>query len=219
MREIRKVMLGHLASDVSVVIITPLKSTYKKLREKLIIEETYETAFFENCVVKVEGSNKKGLIVLSPQGVFSKDIIELFTNVDILFFGLAGSLNKKIKIGSFVEAKSAVFEKENINLITTGRHDIVKCGYSPCLIGKLAKKYCNLAKTMNCDVVDMETSYCAKTAIENNNRFTSLLLISDIPNVINFWEVSLEYQNQVKKSRAMAVDKTLNYINRLLRKE
>ena len=156
----------------------------------------------------------KGLIILSPQGIASQDVVELFCNTNILFFGLAGSLNTKYEIGSFVEVKNAVIEeKDDITLVTTGKYKMVKCGYSPCLIGALAKKYCNFAKFTNCDVVDMETAYCAKTAIKKNNKFTALLLVSDLPDVINFWEISDKIQNKLKECRLAAIDEILNYID------
>ena len=220
MEKIKRIMLGHIPYNVSLVIITPLKSTFYKLKEVLNIEEIYVNAFFENCVFTIDNKNTKGLIILSPQGISSKDIVELFENMDIIFFGLAGSLNTNINIGSFVEVKTASDEEiDNIKLDTTGELATVKCGYSPCLLGEIAKKYCDIAKYRNCDVVDMETVYCAKTAMEKNNRFISLLLISDIPNVINFWEVSEEEQKKLKQARELAIDKIVNYINIIIRKE
>lgn len=214
MNNIKRIMLGHLAENITFVILTPLKSSFNKLIERLNIEDIYDNAFFKNCVFKIEKTNKKGLLVLSPQGIASKDIIELFSNINILFFGLAGSLNKQLEIGSFVEVQSAVNQrKENINLYTTGKYKKVKCGYSPCLLGNIAERYCNLARTMNCDVVDMETSCCAETALENSNKFISLLLISDIPNVTNFWKLSEEEQKKLKEARLDAIEKIIEYID------
>lgn len=218
MDEIRKIMLGHVAYNIELVIITPLKSTFKSLIETQEIEEIYEKAFFVNCIFKI--NEKKGLIVLAPQGIASKDIIELFENTNILFFGLAGSLNPKFKIGDFVEVETAANEEnKNLELVTTDTLRKVKCGYSPCLLGTMARNFCDFAKEMDCDVIDMETAYCAKTANKRNNKFTSLLLISDIPGLINFWEVSEEFQKKLKKGRIDAISKIVNYINILVRKE
>ena len=66
---IKEVMLGHIANNVEVVIITPLKSTYRSLKERFEIEEVYEKAFFENCVFKIKENRRKGMIILSPQGL------------------------------------------------------------------------------------------------------------------------------------------------------
>ena len=216
---IKKVMLGHIANDIEVVIITPLKSTFRKLKEQLEIEEIYEKAFFENCVFKITENSKKGIIILSPQGIAAKDIVELFENTKILFFGLAGSLNPRLEIGSFVEVETAINGKEKINLNTTGNFMTVQCGYSPCLIGKMAKEYCEISRKQNCDVVDMETVICAKVAIEKNNQFIALLLISDIPEIINFWEVPENMKIKLTEGRKIAIDKIVNYINVLVGKE
>ena len=157
---------------------------------------------------------------MSPQGIASKDIIELFNNTSILFFGLAGSVNTNIEIGRFVEVKAIVDEKGNIEVLTTTeKFEKVKCGYSPCLLGTIAKEHCELARSMHCDVVDMETVYCAKTAAERNNKFTALLLISDIPETINFWELSNQMQQELKKNRILATDKIVDYINLLLERK
>lgn len=216
--EIRKIMLGHIPTNIAIVVITPLPSTFYKLTKRLDIEEKYDNGFFENCIFRLHKENKKGMLILSPQGIASKDIIELFSNIDILFFGLAGSLNNKYSIGSFVEVELAEDENGEITkLNTTGKKEKVKCGYSPCLLGKIEKKYCEFARKENCDVVDMETTYCAKTAIENNNRFVSLLLISDIPKKINFWELSDINYNKLKEARKDAINEIINYINILIK--
>lgn len=216
---IKKVMLGHRTDNVELVIITPLKSTFRKLKEQLEIEKIYERAFFENCVFKITENNKKGIIILSPQGISAKDILELFENTKILFFGLAGSLNPRLEIGTFVEVATAINGKEKIKLTTTGDFMPVQCGYSPCLIGKMAKEYCDISRKQNCDVVDMETAICAKTANETNNKFIALLLISDIPEIINFWEVPENMKIKLADGRITAIDKIVNYINVLLGRE
>ena len=119
-----------------------------------------------------------------------------------------------------MEVETAVNEEnKNLQLVTTNTLRKVRCGYSPCLLGTMARNFCNFAKEMNCDVIDMETAYCAKTANKRNNKFTSLLLISDIPGLINFWEVSEEFQKKLKKGRIDAISKIVNYINILVRKE
>lgn len=213
MNVIKKIMLGNIPNSISLVIITPLQSTYHKLKNILNIEEMNDKCFFDNCIFKINEENKKGILVLSPQGISAKDIIELFENTDILFFGLAGSLNPKFEIGTFLEVKTAVDEeKNNFKLVTTGNYETVKCGYSPCMLGTVAKKHCDFSRELKCDVVDMETVYCAKTAIEKNNRFTSLLLISDIPEIINFWELSDETRIKLKEQRKVALEKIVDYI-------
>lgn len=116
--DIKKIMLGHLADDVELIIITPLKSTYRRLKERLDVKEKYENAFFENCIFDIKES-RKGIVILSPQGIASKDIVELFKNTKIIFFGLAGSLNSELPIGSFVEVDTAIYQNNSFELTTT----------------------------------------------------------------------------------------------------
>ncbi len=214
LNRIRKIMLGHIPINISIVVVTPLPSTFYKLSEKLNIDEKYDNGFFENYIFRLPKKDKRGILILSPQGIASKDIIELFSNNNILFFGLAGSLNDKYTIGDFVEVEQVEDENGEITkTYTTENKKKVKCGYSPCLLGKIEKKYCDFARKENCDVVDMETVYCAKTAIERNNKFLSLLLISDLPKKINFWELSEIERNKLKKGRKDAINEIMNYIN------
>ena len=51
---IKKIMLGHLEDDVELIIITPLKSTYRRLKERLNVKEKYENAFFENYIFDIK---------------------------------------------------------------------------------------------------------------------------------------------------------------------
>lgn len=204
--EIKRVMLGHVPCNIKCVLITPLKSTFYKLKDTLNIEESFCNCFYENFYFKIEQLNKRVMVILSPQGISAKDIIELFNNTNIMFFGLAGSLNSKIKIGTMVEVECVLDENNNrINLATTGNYETVECGYSPCLLGNIAKKYCDFYRNNKCDIVDMETLYCAKTAIEHNNIFISLQLISDIPEIINFWELDENKRNEFKKARTESI--------------
>lgn len=218
MKKIFKTMLGHCPQNVDLVIMTPLKSTFYKLEERLNIDKTYKNVFFENCSFSIK--NKNVIIILSPQGIAAQDIIELFNNTNILFFGLAGSLSSQLKIGDFVEVKEAVDEEGNVESIyTTEKFKKVRCGYSPCMLGEKAKKSCNIAKDFNCNVVDMETAYCAKVANRLNNNFISLLLISDIPEIINFWELQEQTKKKLTNSRKAAIDEIISYINKLVKED
>lgn len=215
MNKIIETMLGHIPNNVSLVIITPLPSTFNKLSKKIDITEYYDSGFFENYNFKT-ANNKIGMLILSPQGIAAKDVIELFSDTNILFFGMAGCLNSKYKIGDLVEVKEAIDKyKNNTILYTTEKYPKVNCGYSPCLVGKIAQKYCEIARENNCDVVDMETTYCAQTAIEKNNKLTTLLLISDIPEIINFWELSDAQKKELKVGREKAIGEIINHINAL----
>ena len=45
MDKIKKIMLGHLADNIELVIITPLKSTFCRLKETLEIEQVHNNVF------------------------------------------------------------------------------------------------------------------------------------------------------------------------------
>ena len=209
MDKIKEVMLGHLAQDIDIVIMTPLKSTYSELKNRLDVVQSYEKVFFENCIFNIEGQ-KRGLIVLSPQGIAAKDVIELFENTKVLFFGLAGSLHQELEIGTFVEVEIAIYNDEDVRLKTTHNFKTVKCGYSPCMLGEIADEHCKRARTQGCDVVDMEVAACAKTAMKKGDDFIALLLISDIPGVINFWEVPEEIKTNFANERKNAISIIIN---------
>ena len=214
MDKIKNIMLGHECKNIDIVIVTPLKSSYQKLIESFNVDCRYQKVFFDNCIVNV--NNKKVLIVFSPQGISSIDIIQLFFNKIILFFGLAGGINADFNIGDFVEVANAVDDQGNeIVLESINKFPKVKCGYSPCLFGEIAKTHCDNARKLNCDVVDMETAYCAKIASKNNNKFISLLVISDLPGQTNFWELNEQDIKNLKDSRLNAIEFILNYINYL----
>ena len=59
----------------------------------------------------------------------------------------------------------------------------------------------------------METEICAKTAKENNNQFIALLLVSDIPEIINFWEIPENIKIKFAEGRKIAIDKIIDYTN------
>lgn len=209
------IMIGHSTNSIELVVMTPLKSTYKKIIKELNKNgEFYEKCFFENFVYETKIG--KVMIVLSPQGLASNDIVELFNNTNFLFFGLAGSLNDIYRVGDFVEVKEAYYfdEKSSLKLIADYRKVI--CGYSPCMIGEIADKYCRDAKDKSCDVVDMETSVCAKTAKKHNDNFTSLLLISDIPGKYDFWKLSDEMKNKLANCRKKTIKIIIKYINYII---
>ena len=213
MNKIIETMLGHIPNNVSLVIITPLPSTFNKLSKRINIVEYYDSGFFENYMFKTT-NNKIGMLILSPQGIAAKDVIELFSDTTILFFGMAGCVNNKYKIGDLVQVKEAMDKyKNNTKLHTTEKYPKVNCGYSPCLVGKIAQEHCEIARKNNCDVVDMETTYCAQTAVEKNNKLTALLLISDIPDTINFWELSDVQKKELKSGREKAIDEIIIHVN------
>lgn len=213
---VKNIMLGHLENNFDLVIMTPLKSTFEALIIQLGVTKIYDKCFFKNGLINYK--DKKILIVMSPQGIASKDIVELFSDTNILFFGLAGSLDLKYEIGEFFEVDKAVYNSKIIDLSVSNKLKKVRCGYSPCLIGELADEYCDKARKNKCNVVDMEIAVCAETAKKKNNRFLAFVLISDMPHKVNFWEVTKELQKKISKERKNAIKKIIEYIDVFERK-
>lgn len=213
---IRNIMIGHSINNIKLVVMTPLKSTYKKIIKELNRNgESYEDCFFENFVYETKIG--KVMIVLSPQGLASNDIVELFNDTNFLFFGLAGSLNDIYKVGNFVEVEEAYYFNEKTSLKLIGDYRKAICGYSPCMVGEISNKYCCDAKDKRCDVVDMETSICARTAKKHNDNFTSLLLISDMPGKYDFWKLSDEMKNNLENCRKKSIEIIIKYIDYIIR--
>lgn len=208
---VKNIMLGHLENNLDLVIMTPLKSTFEALITQLGVTKIYDKCFFRNGLINYK--DKKILIVMLPQGIASKDIVELFSDTNMLFFGLAGSLDLKYEIGEFFEVDKAVYNSKIINLNVSNKFKKVKCGYSPCLLGELADEYCDKARKEKCNIVDMEIAVCAATARKKNNRFLAFVLISDIPHKVNFWEVTKELQEKISKERRNAVKEIIEYID------
>lgn len=96
------------------------------------------------------------------------------------------------------------------------REDYVKavCGYSPCMLGELAYKYCNCAQKNGGQIVDMETVYCARVALNNGCRFMSWVVISDIPGKINFWELSQNDEIKFKNAKNHVISDIVKYVSK-----
>jgi len=213
--KIQKALLGHIIEGISVVIITPLKSAYVSLCAKLEAYEECLIGFYPNSYFRLE-NEMRGMIVLTPQGISSQDIIYAFSDIDVLFYGLGGSLIETITIGSIVEVSSAVSTNGVTSpLVETGKFKSVVCGYSPCLLGDEAARYCNEAVLAGCHVVDMEVVACASAAIKNSVRFTSWLVVSDIPGKINFYDLNDNLKSNLSQSRSLIISEIEAYIDTL----
>jgi nucleoside phosphorylase len=211
--QIQKTLLGRLSNDIHVVVITPIISAFNKLKEKLNASEVNESGFFSNTCFQTK-NGLTGMLVCIPQGIGAQDVMHAFSNVNVLFYGYAGSLVDDIKIGSIVEIGTAIDTEMTIfPLRYNGTYDQVICGYSPCLLGDIANRHCEQARLAGCQVIDMETVYCAYAATKNSNRFTAHLVISDIPGTINFWELTADDKAYFKKKCASAIDNMVLLLN------
>lgn len=212
-QQIQKTLLGHVVNDLKFVIITPISSAFKKLKLILECTEIYKNGFFDNTDFKTQ-NGISGLLVLIPQGVSSQDIMYAFSDTHIIFFGYAGSLCKDIAIGTILEIETARLpDGQSISLEVFNSYNSVVCGYSPCLLGEIAFKYCEKAFVEKCHIVDMEICYCAYAAKVNHNKFTAMVVVSDIPNTINFWELCKYNKENFKQASNQALEYIATYIN------
>lgn len=211
---INQTLISHISEEVEIVIITPILSAFKKLIDRLGCSEVVDCCFFHNAHFETQNGTK-GIIIIIPQGIGAQDVMYALSDKDILFYGYAGSLTCKIPIGSIVEVNLALFVSEydsgRYEVNTIGKNSNVVCGYSPCLLGDLASKHCENSRQAGCQVIDMETVFCARAALINNNRFYSNLVISDIPSTINFWELSDDLRVYFKRQCAEAIDNIVLY--------
>ena len=217
--KIQKTLLGRPTTDIQVVVITPIISAFNKLNNKFKIFETHNDGFFQNSCFQTE-NGLAGMLISIPQGIGAQDVMYAFSNVDVIFYGYAGSLLKGVEIGSIVEVKTAIDpDRTHFPLKVTGAYRNVICGYSPCLLGHTASHHCEKARLVGCQVVDMETVYCAYAAIQNMNRFTAHLIVSDIPGSINFWELNENTKAYFNQNCTIAIDNIVLYLNNKEKKE
>ncbi len=211
--KIQQALLGRLTKDIQIVIITPIPSAVNKLNALLQSAEIHKDGFFYNSLFQTK-NGLTGMIVGIPQGICSQDVLYAFSGVQVIFYGYAGSLYEDITIGSIYEVENTIDPLGNVlPLDTVGTFDTVTCGYSPCLLGVNASRHCEQARLAGCHVVDMEIVYCAHAAKINLNRFTAFLVVSDIPDSINFWELNENTKVHFKQKSEAAIDYIESYVN------
>lgn len=201
---IQEVFLGRKVKDVHFVVLTPLQNIYIDLFNMFNCEKEITNGFYRNAIFR---EDKSGILICCSQGAAAQDIIYLFSNVQMIFFGYAGSLIEDISIGSVVEVAKIIDEAGEIYpLANQNMFNSVMGAYSPCFLGEMAKTACSLARQRGAVVVDMETVHCAKAAIINNNSFSACLLITDIPENTDVWSVDKKDTEKIKIGYNRALD-------------
>lgn len=186
--KIQKLFLGRSMADIRLVVFTPIPSAFHKLFLLLRCEKSSSNGFFLNAEFRVD-SSKKGVLICCPMGASAQDVMFLFSNVDYYFFGLAGGLTNSFSIGEIVTVDAIFTESGSmVNLCPITGFKGVKLAFSPCFLGPAAADYQNKARLVGADVVDMESVFCVKAAGGCANRFSELLVISDLPGIREVWE-------------------------------
>lgn len=212
--KIQLTLLGRLTEEVEIAIITPIESAFKKFCSSLFAEEIYTSCFFKNALFRTS-NGINGIIVNIPQGMCSQDIMYAFEGVQVLFYGYAGSLKKEILVGTVLEVEMAIESVRNqFALNTISDFKRVRGGYSPCMLGDIALKYQELALKAGCHVVEMEIIACARAAIKNCNKFSAFVVVSDILQVIDFWNLDENAMTLFKRGKNKLLSYIINYVNK-----
>jgi len=207
-KRIQEVFLGRKIEDVHFVVLTPLQKIYMDMFNVFNCEKEITNGFYRNAIFR---EDTRCILICCPQGAASQDIIYLFSNVQIFFFGYAGSLIEDISIGSVVEVANIIDEDgETYPLAFQNMFTSVTGAYSPCFLGEMAKTACLMARQRGALVVDMETVHCTKAAINTNNSFSSSLLITDIPKITDVWSVDIKDTEKIK----IGYNRALNVIRK-----
>lgn len=212
-KKIQRTLVGCETAKFDIVFITPIGKVFNKICEKLHVKGAVENSFFKTASY-VNHQGAYVMIVKIPEGIAAQDIMYVFEDTDVVFLGYAGSLDESLAIGTIVTA-SAAMDKTNTTykLYYFENYKKVKCGYSPCFLGRLAVESCLEAEAQGCQIVDMETSYCAKAALENKNRMKTVLVISDIPKTTKFWDIKDEMKKKFEEGVGKAINEIVIYLN------
>lgn len=206
--KIRIELFGHSIKEVAFAILCPIPSLYNKICKKIARIQQYDEGFYKNAYFDF-GNNKKGLIVLVPQGIASQDAVLTVPTQTILLIGYSAALNNSISVGTTIEVNKAIDVNGQIyNTTTTKKFPAYTCGYSPCLIGNQAAHYQAIAKHNNCDIIDMETVSCVKAAQESSREIIVWLVVTDSPTKNEFWKTKQEDKEKINIAIVDLIDKT-----------
>ena len=213
--KIRLALLGRLPIGVKVAIITPIESIFDKFCYLLSSGEVNEKCFFKNAYFQtIKGTN--GIIVHIPQGRCAQDVMYAFDGIQVLFLGYAGSLYSTILVGTVLEVEMAIESEKNqyeLNMISDLKR--VKGGYSPCMLGDVAYQYRKLAQDEGCHIVEMEIVECAKAAGKNQNLFSAFVVISDIPGIADFWNLTDDERILFNQRKSKLIRYIVNYVEKM----
>lgn len=188
----QRFLYGFDLDQVKSIILIPLSSIFEN------ILNTFGGATCKNGGIYKSFIIDKVLVVKCPQGIQAQDAIIPIKNKRILLVGFAGGFENAL-LGQVVSIEETCLPNgERIQIKSADHLQACICGYSPALLGDLAKFYQDLSKKNGCNVVDMEIAYCSKIAALNNNVFSAIVLITDLPGQIELWEKDKVNQEAIK---------------------
>ena len=194
--KIQTVFLGRAVKGIHMAIITPIPHIYNDVYQLLKCEDEASNGFLRNAYFG--NSKTKGILICCSQGVAAQDAVVLFSDIQIFFIGYAGSLSKELTIGTPIEVKKVICNlSENYMLQTKSDFKKASIAYSPCFLGTTAMHAHYVARQYEAQCVDMETVHCAKAAYDCKNSLSSLLLITDMPNIVDVWYVDEQMKTRI----------------------
>ena len=234
-----KLMLGFVTDQIDLIVATPLGFLFKQLYVHFPNAKR-NTGFYESYLIT--GINgKRVLLIKTAQGIQCQDIFWPFLDASILFVGYAGGISSRVRLGvvyavdfathpsdynktihlnrkrgkdkrGFVSMQQWYLYRESNKLECLCLDKGIKVGYSPAMIGEIADTFCNNARQSECDIVDMEISHCANVCLENRSNFEAIVLITDLPGNINFWELGINDQEVVSDGSMVLLSTVVEYI-------
>lgn len=234
-----RVMLGFVPGKINLIVATPLGFLFKQLYAHFPNAKR-NMGFYESYLITgIKG--KRVLLIKTAQGVQCQDIFWPFLDASILFVGYAGGISSRVRLGVVyavdfamhpsdynktihLNRKREIFERGFLSMqqwyLYRGLNKTeclcfgkgIKAGYSPAMIGEIADTFCDNARKSECDIVDMEISHCANICLENRSDFEALVLITDMPGNINFWELGINDQEVVSDGSKILLSTVVEYI-------
>ena len=207
---LQEALFARVVSTVEFAIVTPLPSAYDSLRNQLRAGAEPLTGCYQNTLFS-DRNGAGGLLVLVPQGKQAQDAIYAIPGRYVLFFGYAGGLTESVSPGTLLEVRVAK-DEEGLSwpLACSNVFPQIDCGYSPCMLGELAKKHWANARLQGCTVVDMEIAACAQAAQRNDCRLTAWVMVTDIPERIEFWDLTPEHHRALSENLIAALSRVVS---------
>lgn len=196
-------LLGMAYAPVEWMILCPIRHMYEEIRRRTAplraeTEGFMRAQYIEQGAMALPGD---GLLVATPQGPAASDPIFLGLARRILVLGFAGSLDPDIPIGEIVEATASVGPMGGgAATAPLGGFRTGCCGWSPSLLGPAAEKAVSDARENGANIIDMETAYCFEGARDSGADCSALLVVTDIPGHVDFFEITLRNKIKIREA-------------------
>ncbi len=191
------------------VILTPINKIYEKIKAHYpLIEET--KGWWKRTKIKV---NSNPVTILKvPLGSHIKDCFEIFVPSrirKIILLGFCGALNQNLQVGEVVIPKTAVLEKLKINSLVKLEIKYKIATTSQMILGsKFLKKF----QDDKIDIIDMETYYLYEWGRKKNIPVISILLVTDKPFSLPFFDCSQPELLKIRKGIKDVVKRLDKYL-------